>query len=476
MIKRSLNIISIILLVTLTSLNAQEPSIYKVKRMSFSSDLFSDISPVILKDGIFFCSNRRFSGVRDRTSFDGRRLYSIYQTEKKDTSRWIKPTEMTSERNSLFNSGPLCFAPDGKTVYFTSEVETGKDVKKKNFINHSGIFIAELSGTNLVSLRPFPFNSKQYEVAHPSISSDGKFLFFASDMPGGSGGSDIYCTEFVNGKWTQPENLGQKVNTSASENYPCIHPTGKLYFTSNRKGGKGGLDVYFTSLYSGSWEDPMLLPEPINSTFDDFALVAGEDLQTGYFASNRRRNDDIYEFTSTIIRKASCNFLEENSYCYRFQEENAMKFDTVPFRYEWKFGDGNKAVGALVEHCYDGPGTYVVQLDVVNLITKEIMYNEKSDTLVLTKIEQAYITCSDSTSPGQRIDLNAEETNLPGWKISEYYWNFGDETIALGSKVNKSYSKPGIYNVQLIVSTEPGPGGLIREACISKNIKVAGKP
>jgi PKD repeat protein len=95
---------------------------------------------------------------------------------------------------------------------------------------------------------------------------------------------------------------------------------------------------------------------------------------------------------------------------------------------------------------------------------------------VLTDIEQAYITSPDATSPGTRIDLSAEETNLPGWKISQYYWNFGDETIAIGNKVDKIYSKPGVYNVQLIVSTEPEPGGMTRETCISKNIRVERQP
>jgi hypothetical protein len=121
-----------------------------------------------------------------------------------------------------------------------------------------------------------------------------------------------------------------------------MHPSGRLYFTSDRPGGFGKLDVYYTSLNNGSWEDPVLLPEPINSTSDDFAFVAEPDLQNGYFASNRRNEDDIYKFTSTIIRKASCDTLEENNYCYRFFEENAVKQDTVPFRYEWKFGDGNQ--------------------------------------------------------------------------------------------------------------------------------------
>ena len=140
---------------------------------------------------------------------------------------------------------------------------------------------------------------------------------------------------------------------------------------------------------------PLLLPEPINSTSDDFAFVAEEDLQTGYFSSNRRTELMIFiSFASTIIRKASCDTLVENSYCYRFLEENAVKYDTMPFRYEWKFGDGSKAIGAVVEHCLQGPGTYLVQLDVVNLITKEVMYNEKTDTLILTDIEQPYISCT----------------------------------------------------------------------------------
>jgi hypothetical protein len=478
MIKTGLHRIKIVLITTLIAVQtfAQTPSLYEIKKMSFNSDYFGEISPVIVKDGIMFCSDRRFSGIIDRTTWDGHRLYNIYFAQKINGSEWSKPEELKSERTYLFNNGPLCFAPDGKTVYFTSDIETGKVTKKRSFINHSGIFIADLSGTDLLSVRPFKYNNPQYEVGQPSVSSDGRFLFFASDMPGGKGASDLYYCEFINGDWAPPVNLGSDVNSPEAENYPNMHPSGKLYFTSNRPGGFGNLDIYVTSQNDGKWESPSPLPEPLNSEYDDFAFVAEENLRTGYFSSNRSKNDDIFEFSSTIIRKASCDTIVEDSYCFRFQEENAVKFDTMPFRYEWRFGDGEKESGAVVEHCYKGPGRYIVQLDVVNLITKEVMYNEKTDTLLLTATEQPVISSPENAATGQRIMLSAESTNLPGWNIAEYYWNFDDGTVATGKEAEKIYNKRGTYNIQLIVSSAPEPGGMKREACVSKNIIVISQP
>jgi hypothetical protein len=311
MVKSILNIITIILtfVASVTQTYAQQPSIYNVKKMPFNTDFFNDISPVITSDGIIFCSDKRFSTIKDRTSYDGRRLYNLYLAERIDTSEWSDIREIRSPRSSKFNNGPFCFAPDGKTVYITSEVETGKAANKKDFRNHSGIFIAEFSGSELVNLRPFRHNNLTYDVGQPSVSSDGKFLYFASNMPGGQGGSDLYYCEFINNEWSAPVNMGPLVNSTLSENYPSIHPSGKLYFTSNRNGGIGRMDVYSTTLYEGKWDRPVLLPEPINSPADDFALVAETNMQKGYFSSNRNSDDDIYSFSSTIRRLDACDTL-----------------------------------------------------------------------------------------------------------------------------------------------------------------------
>ncbi len=470
--KPALILLFSVLILKTASLSGQLAPVYKVERLPLNSGLFSEISPVLVRDGILFCSDRRTSGIVDRTSFDNRRLYNIYIASRKDTAEWQKPLEIKSERSSLFNSGPLCVAPDGKTVYFTSEIETGEPSRNRRFRNRSGIFTGSLSGTELVSIQPFKFNNPEFNVGQPSLSADGKYLFFASDMPGGQGGSDIFYCELINNEWSSPVNLGPAVNSPGIENYPFIHPSGKLYFTSDRPGGIGGLDVWYTLSVNNSWIAPERLSEPVNSPSDDFAFVAQPDLQTGFFSSNRQRNDDIYEFKTTIIRKSSCKPLEENNYCYEFVEENALKYDTIPFSYEWRFGDGKSAAGARVEHCYSGPGTYTVQLDVVNLMTKEVTINEKTEILVVEDIEQPYISCPDVFYAGRPVELSADSTNLPGWNIERYYWNFGDETIAVGTGVEKTYSRPGTYNIQLIVTSKPETGVAVREACVSKNILI----
>lgn len=473
----------ILLLITAGGLSftgLSQPSLYIIDRLSINSNTFNEIAPTIIRDGIIYCSDRKTSSIKDGTTFNDERLYNLYFAAKKDSMRWNDPDQIKSAGSSFLYYGPLCIAPDGKTVYFTSSLVSGKAAQKK-INNPRGIFTGDISGTEISNVRPFEYNNPQYSVAHPSVSRDGKYLYFASDMPGGQGGSDLYYCENINGKWEKPVNLGSKVNTAARENYPYMHPSGRLYFSSDRQSNAdfmGRFDVYYTTLYYGEWESPLPMPSPINSQDDDFAFVAEDNLQTGYFSRRNGGNDDIWRFKSTIIRKLSCDTLKANNYCYEFVDENAIRYDTMPmpFRFTWNFGDGDTAGGIRTEHCYRGPGRYLVRLDILNLLTNEIEPNQKTYDLELIEAEQPYISAPDKCDPGQPVTMNADSTNLPGWNIVQYYWNFGDETIEIGKEVNKTYLRPGIYNIQLIVTAAPDADGLVREACVSKNINVIRRP
>jgi hypothetical protein len=459
------------------SLTGQNKPAYDVRLLDINSPVFSDISPVIVADGIVFCSTRRNSIIRDYSTWEGERLYNLYFSEKKENGDFKSPRLFSKDISSLFNEGPLCFTPDGNQVYFTRNIETGKSVRKKNRNNSTGIFIADKQGNSWVNIRPFPHNDPSFNIGHPTISADGNLLYFSSNKPGGSGEYDIYYCTLVDNNWSEPVNAGSKINTRYSEIFPGFHSSGRLYFSSNRppvrKGEYGGLDIYYSITVDGVWSDPVLLAEPINSAADDYAFAAYPDGQSGFFTSSRQKeNDNLYSFVSVIIRKEDCLQMEENYFCYEFYEENAVKYDTIPFQYEWDFGDGSKSLGVRAEHCFAGPGTYIVSLNALNLVTNEVQFNEVSYRLEISLVEQPYITGPDTCYVGEPVQMTASETHLPGWNIGRYYWNFGDETIAEGKVVTKTFEQTGVYEMQLIVSTEPDRNGVVQESCVLKRIVV----
>jgi len=199
--------------------------------------------------------------------------------------------------NSKFNEGPMCFTPDGKRVYFTRNAKKKNKSTQKYELNLCSAAVdakgkwSKVSETNV--------SNPNYSVGHPAVSNDGKYLVFASEMPGGKGGTDLYISE-INGDGSlgTPLNLGEKVNTSGQELFPWFSPEGQLFFSSNGLKGFGGFDLWVTEIKNGKdVYAPMNLDAPINSNVDDIAIVYHAE-NKGYFASNREKNnDDVYSFT-----------------------------------------------------------------------------------------------------------------------------------------------------------------------------------
>ena len=146
--------------------------------------------------------------------------------------------------------------------------------------------------------KPFEYNSSDYSVSHPSLSKDGKTLYFVSDMPGGLGGNDLYECTWTTSEWSQPQNLGQTINTTGDETAPFIHNNQTLYFASNGHGGFGGLDVFKVVINDDHPVEVQNLGFPVNTPSDDFGLILNEEGSHGFLASNRENggfNDDIFE-------------------------------------------------------------------------------------------------------------------------------------------------------------------------------------
>ena len=205
--------------------------------------------------------------------------------------------------NTKFHEGAVCFTPNGKYMYFTrNNYINKKAIKDKQGTNNLKIFKAEWIDGQWQNSKPLFFSSDSYSVGHPTVSSDGKKLFFTSDMPGGYGGSDIYVSEIHDrGGVKKPMNLGETINTEGNEMFPFYHALDKkLYFSSEGHLGLGQLDIFSANLIDGNYQNVSNLGEPINSTSDDFAFNMDKYGSKGFIASNREGgigDDDIYTFT-----------------------------------------------------------------------------------------------------------------------------------------------------------------------------------
>ncbi|MFD0837168.1 OmpA family protein [Mariniflexile aquimaris] len=202
----------------------------------------------------------------------------------------------SEEINTDSHESNAAFSRDGKTMYFNRTINTRAKTEEER-IAHVQIFKAELVDGKWTNVKELPFNSYQYSCEHPSISKDGKTLYFASDMPGTIGGFDIYKVAINDdGTYGTPENLGPNVNTKHREQFPYISDLDVLYFASDGHLGYGGLDVFRSNLVNGTFDKPVNLGSTINSCIDDFAYTIREKDNQGFVSSNRSGFDRIYGF------------------------------------------------------------------------------------------------------------------------------------------------------------------------------------
>ena len=284
----------------------------------------------------------------------------------------------------------------------------------------------------------------------------------------------MYYSELKDGKWSEPENLGPEVNTSSNELYPFIHSSGRLYFSSNGHAKSGGYDLYYTEYYENEWFRPIKLPPPFNSSLNDFTIIIDDNFENGFITSSRRGSLDIFSFESTLPSFEVCQQQKIDNYCYVFYERSTVEIDTTLYKYRWDLGDGTTVEAIEAEHCFNDPGKYNIKLDVIDVLTKEIMFNQAEYELELVKTLQAYITCPDTIRIQNEVQFSGSDSYFGDMPPVEYYWDFGDSGRAVGETVKQTFSIPGKYNVKLgvVVVEKKSDQETMKKYCSYKSVIV----
>jgi outer membrane protein OmpA-like peptidoglycan-associated protein/tetratricopeptide (TPR) repeat protein len=284
-------------------INAGINSPYSDYGSSFSAD-----------NKLVFASARDTGGVSKKVfKWTNQAFTNLYSAKINSEGGLENPTRFYKKINTKFNESTPVFTKDGKTMYFTRNNflngKRGNDSKNITLLkvykatNKDGVW------GNVVEL---PFNSDQYNVAHPCLNKDDSTLYFASDMPGTLGESDLFMVKIdKDGNFSKPENLGDKINTESRETFPFMSDENELYFASDGRPGLGGLDIFVSQLGKNNiFGECQNLGSPINGTQDDFAFLMNSDSRNGFFTSNRDGGlglDDIYTFTEN--KKLVCKQL-----------------------------------------------------------------------------------------------------------------------------------------------------------------------
>ena len=274
------------------------PSEYEVKNLEALNTGELDYSAVPFRNGVVFTSTRERSTLFGCSSdFTNGHYSDLYYSEKDAEGNFRTPQFLEGDVNAKYHDGTATFTSNETKMIFSRNNRKGTNAWGTIDLK---VYESNLKNGTWGEAVELPFNSDDFATCHPTITPNGKWLYFASDRPGGFGGMDIYVIERKgNGSWGTPINLGSKVNSGGHELFPFISPEGILYWSSDGLGGMGGLDVFSIPISTGEDAIRYHLSAPINSSFDDFAFTTNFQGTEGYLTSDREGGhgkDDLYSW------------------------------------------------------------------------------------------------------------------------------------------------------------------------------------
>jgi hypothetical protein len=443
-----------------------------VNPVSFSSRIFDEFSPVFFDGGLVFTSNQNDNSLINFNN-DHNRLFKIFYVRKKGNNSWGQPRILANEVTTSFNDGPATFNEQGNIMYFTRNNSVVNSLRNiSDSTNKLGIFSADFSGGKWINIKPFRYNNPSYSLTTPSLAPDGERIYFASDMPGGSGAMDLYYCNRRDNDWDNPVNMGPVINTVKNESFPFASKYRKVYFASDGHKGFGKKDLFYTQEINGEWSTPVHLDSAINSSADDFGIVLDSTFNTGYFSTNRRNTDDIFSFSTAPVEFGSCDTIRKNNYCFTFNDERHTIIDTIPVTYNWDFGDGIIYKGTEVRHCFPGAGHYTVKLNIIDDLTGDTIAKQAIYKVDLENYRQALINSPDTGIQDKPISFEGVLSDLKDIRITDLFWNFGEGFKQGGQVMSQTFKKRGEYTVSFGLVAEKDSMGVSRKICVMKKIKI----
>jgi PKD domain/WD40-like Beta Propeller Repeat len=421
---------------------------YKVRKQTRISSKLDEAAAVPYEEGVVYITESNSVGASSPTDQQGRKLYTIYLMEKGGRKKPFRE-ELVSQKHE----GPVSFTADYKTMVFSQQ----RPVVGSR-VDPLGLYFADKDEAGVwVNERAFEFNDREAWLFSPTLSGDGRTLYFSANYEGGQGGFDIYRSKLRGGAWTKPENLGPAVNSSGNELYPFIHPLGKLYFSTDGRDKKlGDYDIFMTALVNGKWMEAIKLDPPLNSRAGDYQLWFSENFKEGYLTSTRRGGSkDIYEISTEIPEFTAAEPIKKTYYKYRILDRKLDTVDTKLFRYSWLINDTLEIPGHDIIYEFPDTGTYHLELRVFDIQLDTLLESQTFKTLPIRLKEQAVITCPDTIIVGAEVEFDGRNTFLPGFDDFSYVWDFGDGSFGQGKVVSHTFLYPGSFRVTLGVQARP---------------------
>jgi outer membrane protein OmpA-like peptidoglycan-associated protein len=308
----------------------------------------SDFGAAFYKDRVVFASARNEGNTSGIYEWNNQPFLDLYMCRVDEEGDLGFLNKFSDKLNTDFHESSTVFSKDGNEIYFTrNSYHKGRIHKSSKGEVNLKIYYSKKKDGDWTKETPLSFNSNSYSCGHPSLSHDGTVMYFASDMPGGYGGTDIYFSKKLGNFWTKPENAGPVINTEGNETFPFVTNDGDLYFASDGHPGLGSLDIFLAQKQGKSFFEPVNVGLPINSSMDDFALIIDDEGKKGYFTSNRfsdGSDDNLYKFSisdfifkGVVFNKQSKEILPGTTVI--LLDENLEKVDetTTNEKGEYKF-------------------------------------------------------------------------------------------------------------------------------------------